>query len=164
MNSQQPKEDDEAEEREKKKKKRVDDSQREEWSRHYDTIHWNVISIFTPVICALAAYALSQPSNSELGYNASRATCTLAFLSVFYVASFRKRRIDLHADIDSDFLKTMIKGNKSQWLSTWNLFVLLFGTVVWLTGRQIGLQQPFSHIVVGIELFAIFLCWIWARD
>lgn len=63
------------------------DPQREDWSRHYDTIQWTVITIFTAGVGALAAVSLSQALPASPWPDA--AGIGLIVLGLFYVASFR---------------------------------------------------------------------------
>lgn len=136
------------------------DSQREEWSRHYDDIQWQVIPIFTAGVGALVAYSFSaSPPTSPWPEICGLA---LIFLGVFYVGSFRSFRNRLHDDITNAELKAFLKHPGSAGAPhQWTVFVLSFFAASCLFGYQLATKISYFVVTFGcVVLIAALLLYV----
>jgi hypothetical protein len=109
------------------KSQKMDNTMRQEWSRHYDTLLWHVITIFTAGVGALFAYSCSDKTNKLWPEFVGVA---LSLLGVFYVARFRHYRKRLHFGITNKELRDFLNDpGDSKYLRTWNAFVLPLAVV-----------------------------------
>lgn len=108
-------------------RERMDDTMRQEWSRHYDIIQWTVIAIFTVGVGALFGYSMtSSPTD---GWWPEITGVALALLGLFWVAGFRSFRANLHGGIENAELREFLRdpgGKGRRFLTQWNVFVVLF--------------------------------------
>lgn len=142
------------------------DSQREEWSRHYDDLQWKVIPIFTAGVGALVVYSFDHSPASPWPEICGLA---LIFLGVIYVASFRSFRNCLHGDIKNAELKAFLKNPAPTGMPRqWTMFVLSFFAASCLFSYQ--LATKISHFwftfacLVMIAALLLYLLWRMGRS
>lgn len=105
----------------------MSDNWRSEWSRHFDQVQWTSTTILTAGVGGLLAYCYSN-FNSWVAFGG----LWLTLLTVYYAASFRSTRRQIHAGITGDE-KTFLTRKGS--LRQWPVFLLTFATITaaWLT-------------------------------
>jgi len=78
----------------------LDDLQRAEWSRHFETIQWGVIAIFTAGVGAILAASQDDANSTKVW--PELAGLALIVVGVFYVASLRGFRRQLEHSFRGD--------------------------------------------------------------
>lgn len=140
----------------------MSDTQRQEWSRHYDDIQWKVIPIFTAGVGALVVYSFG----ASLPVSPWPEICGLAliFLGVLYVGSFRSFRNRLHDGIANAELKAFLKhpgpaGTPHQW----DVFVLSFFAASCLFSYQLATKISYFWVTFGclVLIAALLLYVLW---
>jgi hypothetical protein len=141
------------------------DSMRQEWSRHYDTLQWGVIAIFIAGIAALVG-ASFHADNKESPWP-EIAGYILIITGVFYAASFRSFRSQLHSGIKNKGLRDFLTGlgtRSRYWPHQWDVFVLSLLAVGILFVFRLASKIGHSRIVLpGGLIMLIFLvgaCWL----
>jgi hypothetical protein len=140
---------------------KMDDQMRQDWSRHYDTIQWHVITIFTAGVGALFAASFADEKGRLWPEIAGVA---LSVLGIFYVASFRSFRSNLHAEITNcelrDFLSNL---GRYKLLRQWHAFVLSFavvdGALILKLAEKISCFRVVFWGVLIPVLLVLFLVW-----
>src|SRR5688572_7968715 len=98
----------------------MNENWRSEWSRHFDQIQWVAITILTTGAGGLLAYSLGsnefQPSIGFLGL-------WISALSIYYTASFREFRKQLH-DAMPDNEERQFLENRKRCFRQWPAFML----------------------------------------
>ncbi len=99
---------------------------REEWSRHYDSVQWTSIYVFTTAVTLLLGYAYTNPGITK---NPWYYSVGLGFtnLTVYNTASFRELRILLHNDITNPNKREFLTNNRrDRGFYTWPSFLGMF--------------------------------------
>ena len=142
----------------------MNDEQREQLSRHYDSIQWNVITIFTAGVGALTGYSLSQ-SPKESSTWPEIGALALILLGLFYVASFRSFRNHLHGEIDDPKLRAFLENPAGRSLlpRQWDAFVLSFLLLSCVLTYRLAAKLGCSPVVWTcwslFVLLPIFILW-----
>jgi hypothetical protein len=143
---------------------RMTDTTRQEWSRHYDTLLWVVIAIFTAILGAVVSASFSSdyaqnplPDVGGVG---------IAVLGVLYVAHFRSFRARLHKGIKNVELRTFLEHPGPKGLPHgWDAYVLSFlivgGLFVFRFVTKTGLSC--AVFAVGLTLLSVALGYLWHR-
>ena len=140
---------------------RMSDQTRQEWSRHYDNLHWGVIGIFSAGVGALIGLSFQTatiwPEISGL---------LLIFSGVFYVAGFRAYRFRLHRDIQNRAVREFLMAPGPRGLPhMWDVFVLSFvlmaGALVYRFANK--LEHPRLFTVCGWAFVLVVLGYLWYR-
>jgi phosphoglycerol transferase MdoB-like AlkP superfamily enzyme len=120
----------------------------EQWSRHYDSVHWTVIYIFTAGVAALLSFAASSSYNWRIWF-----IWILGFaftnLTVYFTASFREFRAAILFEIaDEDVAKFLTDANGSRRLGMWLPFVLSYALLdaCWLGVALTYLPETKLHL------------------
>jgi hypothetical protein len=103
---------------------------RTEWSRHFDQIQWTATTILTAGLGGLLVY-----SHSEFNPWLAFIGLWLTLLTVYYAASFREFRRELHEGLaDSDERTFLLNTRRKRYLRQWPAFLLTFQllTCAWL--------------------------------
>ena len=139
----------------------MSDQTRQEWSRHYDNLHWGVIGIFSAGVGALIGLSFQTatiwPEVSGL---------LLIFSGVFYVAGFRAYRFRLHRHIQNRAVREFLMAPGPQGLPhMWDVFVLSFvlmaGALVYRFANKLGHPRLFT--VCGWAFVLVVLGYLWYR-
>ena len=143
---------------------KMTDQMRQEWSRHYDTLQWGVIAIFIAGIAALVGASFA-PDNKESPWP-EVAGYVLIITGVFYAASFRSFRSQLHSGIKNKGLRDFLTGlgTRSRWPHQWDVFVFSFLAVGVLFVFRLASKIGYSRIVIPCGLIMLFIlvgvCWL----
>ena len=136
---------------------------RPEWSRHYDSVQWTSIYVFTTGVLILLAYAYSGTAGK------SPMLCFLGLwftnVTVYFTAGFREFRNVLRDGVKNpeeyDFL---IDRSQARAVRMWPVFLITFGFVDcgWL---NLYWQQG-HFLVTGLGGIAslLVLCWAWELE
>ena len=124
-----------------------------EWSRHYDTLVWHVITMSTAGIGTLLGISFSDRTPKwwpELG------GLGLMVLGVFYVASFRSFRANLHSGLKDAKLLSFVKNpSPKKYLGQWEIFVFSFFVVGELFVYKLATKTSCFGIVLGVGLIIV---------
>jgi len=96
----------------------MDKKEAANWTRHFDSMLWQVTSIFATAIGALIAYSYSH-------YDMAITLAGLVFtiIPVYFGASFRELRRRVNKFLDPELKSALGEGRS---LHQWKLFVLIF--------------------------------------
>jgi len=122
------------------------------WTRHFDTILWQVTSIFAAAIGALIAY-----SYSNFDVAISLAGLFFTILPVYFGASFRELRKRVSPKLDPDLRKALKEGRQ---LYQWQVFVSIFIIFECLWGGLLVKNMAtclLKSLVIGIVISVILL-------
>ncbi len=136
---------------------RLNDAMCKELSLHYDSLQWSVITISTAGVGALLGISFDQAKKWP-GF------CGLALsvLGVFYVASFRSFRKNIHDEIKNPVLSAMLRNpNPLRFLHQWEVFVLSFAVidVIFVYNLARGINRCwvlFVCVLVGTALIFLY--------
>ncbi len=106
---------------------------REEWSRHYDSVHWTQITVFTGVVAILVGYSIGKDFSPWLSFLG----LWMTNLTLYLTASFREYRRELALGIqDEEALRFLTNQAGVRGLPMWPAFVLTFVLLdaLWLKG------------------------------
>lgn len=159
---------------------KMDDAMRQEWTRHYDIIQWQVITIFTAGVGGLFVYAFNDDKHQLWPEFIGM---LLTVLGVFYVASFRRFRFNLHNNINNLELNTFLKDpdyDRSKYLHQWNAFWLSFFIIDWFFTYKLWRNASYLRFDFGLRgrfllifsvllfivsvLSALCFFWTWGRS
>ena len=103
----------------------MNDSERVEWSRHYDSVQWTSISVFTAAIGLLLGYVLTNAPGVDLGL------CLIGWwltnLTVYFTTGFREFRRQLHlAMTDRDLVAFITDKDRTRGFAMWRAFLITF--------------------------------------
>ena len=131
----------------------MDDHEKMEWSRHYDSIQWTVTTILIGATGGLFAFVYS-PDSFHTPLALLGAFLTVA--SVFFAASFRALRARLHAelpDADEKYLRS------TRMFRQWPVYVIvhlvLFLSWVFLLIQRRPEHKPTWALTALLGLIAI---------
>lgn len=145
----------------------LDDLQRAEWSRHFETIQWGVIAIFTAGVGALLA-ASRDDANSAKAWP-ELAGLALIMVGVFYVASLRGFRRQLYSGIRNNELRQFLSNQRTKGLPRmWDVFVLSFAVIgvvfsFSLAQKHSDVRGVFSAAIATL-LCSLFYLWRGGRS
>lgn len=138
------------------------DDERQEWSRHYDTLLWVVIAIFTAILGALVKASFDPDYVKNIWPEVGGVGITV--LGVLYVAHFRVFRARLHKGIRNTELREFLKhpGQKIL-IHGWDAYVLSFLIVGGVFVYNLVNKMAFSCVVftVSLILLIIVLGYLW---
>jgi hypothetical protein len=140
------------------------DADRQEWSRHYDTLHWGVIGLGTAGVSALFAVSFSVDDGHvlwpELG------GLWVLVVTMFFVASFRTFRARLHESINNAALRAFLKNpSGSARPHQWDLFAGTFvlAALIFTFQAVIKAERPYGPLVLGVVAISV-LAKLWRGD
>lgn len=103
-----------------------------EFTRHYDNLLWVVTSLLTTANAALMALA-----GERLSIQVGALGIALSILTVFFAASFRLLRRQVHDRLDEDSIGRVawLYGGAPGWIRQWPVYVVFFGGVaaLWIS-------------------------------
>lgn len=136
------------------------DEKRLEWSRHYDSLLWHTIAIFTAGVGTLLGVSFDGNATRpwpEFGGLA------LVVLGVFYVASFRSFRSKLHNSITNRQLIDLVSNPSSKkYLHQWEVFLFSFFVVgeLFVYKLAIGTSCFWIALVCGLISLPLVLFFV----
>ena len=99
-----------------------------EWSRHYDSLLWQVTGLFAAGIGGLLAYSFSRYHDAI-----AVAGLILTCLPVYFAASFRESRDRVNKQLGSEIRQVLFEGRRlRQWPWYVSVFVILEGLWAYL--------------------------------
>ncbi len=132
----------------------MNDQERQEWSRHFDTLQWVVISIVSTGVGTLIAASFRFNDTVWPEWTGM----ALTILGVLYVKSFRIFRARLHQDIEDQQLKNTLSNlHGNSWIKQWFLFVISFMIIDAIFVYKITCKTKLSYGIGLILFFVIFL-------
>jgi hypothetical protein len=112
----------------------MSDDQLAEWSRHYDSLLWNVTTLFAGAIGGLLAFQYSSFDASVSGFG-----LLVSMVPVYFAASFRESRNLVNAQMSKTLRDALFSGRK---LRQWELYVALFIGLEMLWIRLLVRERP----------------------
>lgn len=156
-------------------KPEADDREWQQWARHYDTLAWQVASIFTAASAILAGGFINARINRPDPWILATfavAGIGLVLFQMFIVGAFRTYRYDLYKDEhtrnrESPALTIFRKPTGGPW--TIYCCTAAVGTIPWVfaLARVIdprNLQMSaVGSVISAVVFFVLFLIWRWAK-
>lgn len=132
----------------------MDNDELHQWSRHYDTLLWNVTTIFAAAIGGLLAYSYSNFNVviSVMGF-------ILTPLPIYFAASFRESRDKINQKLDEADRDLLFGGRK---LKQWSLYAFIFLLLELLWFLLLLKEQKnlwWMWVFVGIAVFICSIRW-----
>jgi hypothetical protein len=143
-----------------------------EWSRHYDTLTWVVITIFSAAVGGLLAFSFERSggettSMPDRGPLPEIAGLALTLLGVYYVAGFRRARARIHGQLDGDLKDFLAGRDRPRVPRQWTMFNLAFLAVDWFFVQRLTTRwgwPPVARLASGLGVSGLFLfLWNWGR-
>jgi Na+/H+ antiporter NhaD/arsenite permease-like protein len=110
----------------------MNDDQLAEWSRHYDSLLWNVTTLFAGAVGGLLAFQYTS-----FNLPVSIFGLMVSIVPVYFAASFRESRDLVNAQLSEEARNALFAPRK---LRQWEAYVVLFIAVemlwMWLLARQ----------------------------
>ena len=120
-----------------------------QWSRHYDSLLWNVTTIFMAAIGALLVY-----SYSNFNFIISIAGMVLTCVPVYFAASFRELQNRVNAQLDVTTRNILFK--KRKFLQWWVYVGIFVGQEVLWTILLLS-KKPESRFIITTFCIAIIV-------
>jgi len=133
----------------------MDDPEKMEWSRHYDSIQWTVTTILIGATGGLLAFVYSAGSfHTPLALLGA----FLTVVSVFFAASFRSLRARLHADLPDADVKYLTSTRMfRQWPVYLIVHLALFLSWVFLLIQRRPEHRPTWALIALLGLSVIMI-------
>ena len=132
----------------------MSDQDRQEWSRHFDTLQWGVIAIFTAGVGALLSMSYSEAAQ----WWPECCGLALIVIGVFYVTGFRAFRSRLHGGIRNKGLRDFLCNPGPRGLPhMWDIFVVTFLAVGILFSFRLGKKLGYVGPIFSVSVIALSL-------
>lgn len=135
----------------------MDDMKRQEWSRHYDTIHWNAMTFFATGAAALLGYVLGKHETQPIDFWIGLFGLWTTNMPVYYTAGYRELRNQLLLDItDEATAQFLTNKGRSHRFSMWPAYIITFWFLDLLWSRFFWRVSPIFSVFVAV-VSSVFL-------
>jgi flagellar biosynthesis protein FlhB len=132
----------------------MDSNQLHAWSRHYDSLLWNVTTLFAAAIGGLLVYTYST-----FHIGVAIVGLIITCLPVYFAASFREASYKINQHLPAEERKIIFEDRKlKQWSPYVLVFVLLETLWVWLLLANM-LAYWWLWLLLGISAIVYTLYW-----
>lgn len=152
----------------------------EEWSRHYDSVQWTSIYVFTTAVVLLLSYAYTTPDKTK-GFWYYAIGLGFTNLTIYNTAGFRELRTLLHHDIQDKKKREFLTNDpRARGIYMWPAFLAMFLLldVAWLNLYwQYGMWSTIVWLIISAVVFGYsayrghggevswprWVTWVWDR-
>ena len=137
----------------------MNDPQREDWSRHYDAIHWNAMTFFATGAAALLGYVLGKPATEPVDLWIGLFGLWTTNMTVYFTAGYREFRRELLLGISNEATaRFLTDAAKSRRFGMWRVYVATFFFLDMLWVRFFWRISPIgSALAAGVCLVFLFI-------
>jgi magnesium-transporting ATPase (P-type) len=131
----------------------MNNSELHQWSRHYDSLLWQVTTLFAAAIGGLVVYSFA---NFHVGI--SVAGLGITCLPVYFAASFRESRDKVNEHLSHEERRILFERRTlKQWVPYSGVFFVLQALWVWLLLENIPelwwLWVPYGIVAVAFTIY-----------
>jgi len=133
----------------------MNDTERQEWSRHYDKLSWVIAGIFYAAVGFLALRSVdcdTSPIYTNTG------GLMLSFAGLYYFSAFRGYRDPLHGTFTNPQLRAYFTANAPYPVPTWHIMLYTFFVLdaLFITNLAVSLSSFISDPYMGYWIIWAF--------